>query len=155
VSGRPLFVEQYVKDLAHITLPLNLAPNFVTCANFPLSNELHTLLRNVSKELHGGVGFAVLRGLNPNDYGDEDNIIVYAGLLSHIGNKRSTNAFGMSLEHIRDASLHPKPERLERDVELDPAKKHNGMSFHTDRFFADVLAFYVRGKAAEGGDQQF
>jgi hypothetical protein len=89
------------------------------------------------------------------DYSDDDNVILYAGLLSHIGNKRSTNSFGMSLEHIRNASLQPKPDGLEGDAELDPAKQNHGMSFHSDRFFADILAFYVRGKAAKGGDQQF
>lgn len=134
---------------------MNLAPAFATPETFPLSDELHNLLRNLSQVLHEGIGFAVLRGLNPKDYSDDDNVILYAGLLSHIGDKRSTNAFGMSLEHIRNASLQPKPDGLEEDTELDPAKLNRGMSFHSDRFFADILAFYVKGKAAEGGDQHF
>ncbi len=146
--------DQYSPGNANSLIALNLAPEFVTRENFPLPDDLHALLRKVSQDLHRGKGLAVLRGL-PNNYSDEDTIIMYAGVLSHIGSKRSTNSFGMALEHIRDASLQPKPAQLDDNAQLDPAKKNNGMSFHTDRFFADILAFFVRGKAAEGGDQQF
>lgn len=43
------------------------------------------------------MGFAVLRGLDPKRYDDEENVIAYCGLASYVGLERVTNAFGMSM----------------------------------------------------------
>jgi hypothetical protein len=121
----------------------------------PSLERIPALLRSVSELLHKSIRLAVLKGINPNDHSEYEIIVLYAGLLSHIGGKRSTNAFGMSLEDIRDASLQSKPNGHEHDAELDPAKLNHGMSFHSDRVFAGILTFFVREEAARGGDQQF
>lgn len=70
--------------------------NLLEPATFPLSPELGNRLRTVSHNLHKGLGFAVLRGLNPKDYSDEDNLIMCAGIVSWIGRERVTNPLGMS-----------------------------------------------------------
>ena len=64
---------------------------------FPLPIELSTRLRQISSQLHNGIGFAVLRGLDPERYEVEENVIAYCGLASYVGDERVTNAFGMSL----------------------------------------------------------
>ena len=64
---------------------------------FPLPKELSIRLRRISGQLHDGIGFAVLRGLDPKRYDDEENVIAYCGLASYVGAERVTNAFGMSL----------------------------------------------------------
>lgn len=73
-----------------------MEPNLLEPATFPLSIELGNRLRAVSHSLHKGLGFAVLRGLNPKKYSDEDNLIMYAGIVSWIGRERVTNPLGMS-----------------------------------------------------------
>lgn len=62
-----------------------------------MPEELGNRLRSVTSVLQEGIGFTVLRGLNPQDYYAKDSIIVYAGILSYIGDQRITNAFGMSI----------------------------------------------------------
>jgi len=65
--------------------------------NFPLPENLVRRLRAISRKLHHGDGIAVLRGLDPAQYSDEDNAIAYCGLASHVGSLRSTNLLGMSM----------------------------------------------------------
>lgn len=74
---------------------------FLSPETFPLPNELSIQLRNISDRLHNGAGFAVLRGLDPKRYNDEENVIAYCGLASYVGPERVTNAFGMSLSEAR------------------------------------------------------
>ncbi|KAF3032513.1 hypothetical protein E8E11_002070 [Didymella keratinophila] len=119
---------------------------------FPLPTELKHRLRTISHNLHKGVGLAVLRGLDPKRYSDEDNLIIYTGIVSWIGRERATNPLGMSAEHVRNALLDKKPAGA-AESELEPAKQAHRMNFHADRFMADVVALYVREKAASGGEQ--
>ena len=91
---------RYCNDMAielMESLDLGLPPSFLEPATFPLPEELGNRLRSVTSVLHDGIGFSVLRGLNPEQYCAEDNIIVYAGLLSYIGDQRVTNPLGMSI----------------------------------------------------------
>ena len=39
-------------------------------------------------EIHQGRGFIVLRGFNPDRYTTEDNILLFLGISSYIGEKR-------------------------------------------------------------------
>lgn len=64
---------------------------------FPLPAELRHRLRHISHQVHHGIGFAVLRGLDPKRYNDAENVIAYCGLASYVGEERVTNAFGMSM----------------------------------------------------------
>lgn len=45
-------------------------------------------LEDVSKELHFGRGFAILRGLEPKQYTSLDNVIIYTGVTSYIAETR-------------------------------------------------------------------
>ena len=73
---------------------------YICPETFPLPQDLSDLLRQISNQLHDGIGFAVLRGLNPKFYDDEENVIAYCGLVSYVGAERITNAFGMSMSKL-------------------------------------------------------
>ncbi|KAI9694609.1 MAG: hypothetical protein M1822_000225 [Bathelium mastoideum] len=131
---------------------LGLSIPHVSPENFPLPQPLAARLRSVSQIVHDDVGFATIRGLNPEKYNDEENAIIFNGLSSHVGRLRSTNKQGVSMSHLRDASRDHRPEDR-KDLELNASKLPQGMKFHADRFYGDVIAMYVRSDDAIGGDQ--
>ncbi|GME48611.1 Taurine catabolism dioxygenase [Neofusicoccum parvum] len=126
---------------------------FLEPSTFPLPESLTRRLRQVSKIVHSGIGFAVLRGLNPAKHSEIDSVIAYCGIASHIGAQRSTNSKGNAMDHIRNASRDVKPEGLPVDQELAPSKLPDGMKFHADRMYADVISLLVKSQAAVGGEQ--
>ncbi|KAF2238022.1 Clavaminate synthase-like protein [Viridothelium virens] len=136
---------QNFKDLG-LDIPL------VSPENFPLPETLVGRLRSVSKIAHDGVGFAIVRGINPEEYNDEDNVIIFNGLSSHVGCLRSTNQKGVSMSHLRDAQKDHRPEDR-KTAELNASKLPQGMKFHADRFYGDMIAMYVKSDDAIGGDQ--
>ena len=69
--------------LANQTSALGKPLGYISQETFPLPN-LHTVLRNISQEIHFGHGFKVVRGLPVEKHTREDNYILYAGLSSHI-----------------------------------------------------------------------
>ena len=56
---------------------------------FPLPQALSEKLRSINDEVNNGRGFVVLRGLTASEYSEEDIIIVYAGLTSHVASHRA------------------------------------------------------------------
>lgn len=66
---------------------LGLYGDEVTPETFPLP-ILGPKLRKIAVEIHQGKGFAVVRGLNPDDFSPEDNVLVFLGISSYIGAKR-------------------------------------------------------------------
>ena len=66
---------------------LNKPLGFISQETFPLP-KLHLALREISFELHHGHGFKVLRGLPVGNHTREENIIIYAGVSSHIASVR-------------------------------------------------------------------
>lgn len=66
-------------------------------STFALPAELADRLRVVSKIVYTGIGFAVLRGLDPKKYSEEENTIIYCGVASHIGIQRNANSRGMAM----------------------------------------------------------
>lgn len=59
----------------------------VDATTFILPN-LGPRLEAIAQTLHEGTGFALLRGLNTEDYTDEDNLIIFLGIGSYIGSQR-------------------------------------------------------------------
>ena len=59
----------------------------VSADNFPLP-VLGQKLQKAAADVHHGVGIAVVRGLNPGDFSEEDNVLIFLGLSSYIGPKR-------------------------------------------------------------------
>jgi hypothetical protein len=56
--------------------------------NFSLPT-LGPKLRELSLELHNGRGFFVVRGFDPKKYSPEDNVMLYLGISSYIGEQRA------------------------------------------------------------------
>ncbi|KAJ5837909.1 uncharacterized protein N7525_003097 [Penicillium rubens] len=130
---------------------LNLSLGHINQSTFPLPT-LRPVLRDLSKEIHTGRGFVVLRGLRIDDYSREDNIIIYTGVSSHIGNIRGRQqearlADGSSpvISHIKD---------LTRDTEKNligaPSNTADKQVFHTDA--GDIISLLCLNRAAEGGE---
>lgn len=120
--------------------------------NFPLPTDLGWKLRELSITIHSGRGFVVLRGLNPQERSEEDNIIAFCGISSYIGRNRYANENGMAMDHLRDAIRDLRPVGREH-VELHPSKMMVPLKFHADRKFADILALFIKSQAAVGGKQ--
>ena len=58
-------------------------------STFPLPT-LRPQLRSISKDVHRGRGLAIIKGLDPDKYSLKENIILFAGLSSYIGDKRGS-----------------------------------------------------------------
>ena len=69
------------------SLDLGLDGSQVNRANFPLAT-LGSNLSELAREVHRGRGFVNIRGLCPGDHSSEDNVILFLGLSSYIGEKR-------------------------------------------------------------------
>lgn len=125
---------------------LGLDGNEVIQNTFPLPTLQHRL-RGLTKDLHQGRGFFTIRGLDPDEFSPEDNILVFLGISSYVAEKRAKqDDSGNIFAHIRQAKL---PSVLQEDR---PVRDSNLPSaFHTD-MFCNVLAIQTRGCAASGGD---
>ncbi|KAM0333519.1 hypothetical protein ACHAQA_002182 [Verticillium albo-atrum] len=141
-------VDEALRHFKALDLPLGrLNPE-----TFPLPG-LHPELRRLSAELHSGHGFFVIRGLRVDDYPRRDNLIIYAGISSHIAGLRArqdTKHDGrpadVVLTHIKDLTL----SELGRDGAIgSPAYTADKQVFHTDT--GDIVSLFALGSAAEGG----
>lgn len=66
---------------------LELDGSEISMVNFPLPN-LGVKLLKLTWQLHETIGFFVLRGLNPEEYSQDDNILIFLGISSYVGEKR-------------------------------------------------------------------
>jgi hypothetical protein len=66
---------------------LGLYGSEVSPSNFPLPT-LGPKLFGLALDVHRGKGFAAIRGLNPEDFSPEHNVLVFLGISSYIGVKR-------------------------------------------------------------------
>ncbi|KAF6829600.1 TfdA family Taurine catabolism dioxygenase [Colletotrichum musicola] len=117
---------------------------------FPLLN-LHKTLRGISDEVHNGHGFKVVRGVPVTRYTREENVIIYAGISSHVApiRGRQDNQFqgqpaDVVLAHIKDLTKVVDAHRIGA-----PAYTTEKQVFHTD--VGDVIALFALGEAVEGG----
>jgi hypothetical protein len=69
-------------------LDLNLGPESLSPDTFPLSEELDSRLKNISYDCYNGRGFGVLRGVRTENLTDEEKVIVFAGVSTHVAPTR-------------------------------------------------------------------
>ncbi len=126
---------------------------YIAQDTFPLPT-LHPILRDISRELHDGHGFKVLRGLPVEKHTREENYIIYAGVSSHIApiRGRQDNQFegkpaDVMLNHIKDLST-----TAEKHLIGAPAYTTDKQVFHTDA--GDVISLLCLSPAAEGGQSK-
>lgn len=122
---------------------------------FPLPNALSQKLNALTKDVHIGLGVAVIRGLHRAKFNHEEWVIAFAGVTSHICPLRASDSFAnQALSHIRDATYDKVPAGAE-NIGLAGSKIPVKMEFHSDRFSGDVLALMVvnDGSSQKGGEQ--
>lgn len=124
---------------------LELYGSEVSPYTFPLPTLGPKLLK-LAVEVHRGKGFVAIRGLRPDEFSPEDNVVLFLGLSSYIGPKRGRqDEDGNMLMHIRDAKLSTTPQS-DRPIRYSS----RASTFHTDTF-CDILALQTRNRAVEGG----
>ncbi|KAL4814512.1 hypothetical protein BDW67DRAFT_177045 [Aspergillus spinulosporus] len=139
-------VDQALYHFKALNLPLGL----VNQETFPLP-KLHDSLRLISREIHLGRGFKVIRGVPVDQYTREENFVIYAGITSHIApvrGRQDNNWQGkpadVVLAHITDLS-----RKVDTKTIKAPAYTTEKQVFHTDA--GDVITLFALEEAAEGG----
>ncbi|OQD60218.1 hypothetical protein PENPOL_c026G01788 [Penicillium polonicum] len=129
---------------------LNLPLGCITPVTFPLPT-LRPNLRDLSKIIHSGRGFFVLRGLPVDQYTQDETVIVYAGISSYIGSlrgrqdsKHNGQPADVVLSHVVDLNnVAGRPDIGSPAFTADP------QGFHTDT--GDMVGLLMVGTGAEGG----
>jgi hypothetical protein len=68
-------------------------------------------LAALSKEVHYGQGVVVIRGLAAANFNDEEAVIAFAGVTSHICRLRASDSYAnQALSHVWDATRQPVPD---------------------------------------------
>ncbi|KAI0115864.1 TfdA family taurine catabolism dioxygenase TauD [Nemania sp. FL0031] len=139
-------IDQAVAHFKGLGKPLGA----ISQETFPLPT-LHAELRRLSGELHHGHGFFVLRGLKVDDYTREENVIIYAGVSSHVASQRGRQDHKFNgekadvvLTHIKDLS-----RSQESGVIGSPAYTTDKQVFHTDS--GDIVSLFALETSAAGG----
>lgn len=144
-------IDEFSKSaLAALDKPIG----YVNTDTFPLPG-LSPILGNHAQELHSGRGFFVLCGLQVDKYSIEENIIIYAGVSSYIGNVRgrqdSKIIDGVQqssvLNHIKDLSQTSVASKIGA-----PAYTTDKQVFHTDS--GDIVSLLALSTAAQGGESK-
>ncbi|KAL4796862.1 hypothetical protein BDV19DRAFT_397977 [Aspergillus venezuelensis] len=122
----------------------------ITQDTFPLPT-LISELRRLSKELHSGHGFFVLRGLETDKHTREENIIIYTGIAAHVASQRGRQDHKFNgepadvvLTHVKDLSRSPNS-----GIIGSPAYTTDKQVFHTDS--GDIVALFALETAVSGG----
>ena len=129
---------------------------YITQETFPLPT-LHAELRRLSRELHFGHGFFVIRGLDVDRYTREENIIIYTGVSSHIGSVRGRqDAYyngkraDVVVGHVKDVRAGPGKSGDVPPIKIgSPAYTADKQVFHTDS--GDIVSLFALSTAAKGG----
>lgn len=142
-------IEAALQHFKSLDKPLS----YVNQETFPLPT-LHSTLRDVSKEIHNGFGFKVIRGLPVSRHTREEVIAIYAGIASHIApiRGRQDHQFegipaDVVMNHIKDLSGTYDANKIGA-----PAYTADKQVFHTDS--GDVIALLCLEEAAEGGQSK-
>ncbi|KAM0188243.1 hypothetical protein ACHAPA_007677 [Fusarium lateritium] len=119
---------------------------------FPLPS-LEARLHEFAKALHQGYGFFTIRGLKPNSFSSNDNIIIHVGIASYIGDMRAlqqnySNTQAEALLHVCDVKQYN--DNIQEDVFLAPGNESVAVGFHSDN--GDNVSLYCWSTAEEGGD---
>ncbi|KAL3421230.1 hypothetical protein PVAG01_07675 [Phlyctema vagabunda] len=146
-------VEEIHQALLHFK-GLNKILGSINPETFPLP-KLHAVLREQAKELHSGRGFFVLRGLQVDRYSREENLIIYAGVSSHVGRIRGRQDSkvvdgvkeSLVVNHIKDLSQTAVANKIGA-----PAYTTDKQVFHTDA--GDIVSLFSLNTAASGGESK-
>ncbi|KAF2761734.1 Clavaminate synthase-like protein [Pseudovirgaria hyperparasitica] len=123
----------------------NNGPDQMSKELFPLP-KYGAQLEQISKDLHSGRGITILRGLNPENYSATDNVLLFAGIASHIGEQRGCqDRFGNMLTHLVDMGF-----KFGKCSKRTPTFTGGILPYHND--VCDILCMYIQDSAANGGE---
>ncbi|KAI5865234.1 Clavaminate synthase-like protein [Durotheca rogersii] len=112
---------------------------------FPLPN-LREQLEKCALEVHRGSGICIIRGLNPENYTIEDNIVLFLALASYIGDQRGLQGpKGNMLSHITELKSWTVPRDKRHGIHTN-----DSLPFHND-MGCEILSIQVRDRANAGG----
>lgn len=139
-------IDSALQHFRQLDKPLGL----INQETFPLPS-LHKTLRDISQEIHNGHGFKVVRGVPVAKYTREENIIIYAGISSHVAPTRGRQDHqhdgrpaDVVLAHIKDLTAKVDASNIGA-----PAYTAEKQVFHTDG--GDVIALFALGESSDGG----
>ncbi|KAF3902679.1 hypothetical protein AA313_de0200652 [Arthrobotrys entomopaga] len=119
--------------------------NHVSKETFPISEALKNKMQQTVSNLYDRRGFAVLRGLNSEEYTPLERTVIFLGLSSHVGGKLGLQTLSKSaLAHLTNL----RPLYAEGLIK-SPGYTNVHMSFHNDT--AHIIALFVAGVAGNGG----
>lgn len=101
-----------ITDICAYDTDLGLDGDCVCPENFPLPT-IQYLLADITTDVHYGRGFTVLRGLDPSRYTAEDNVLLFLGISSYIGNRRGRQ--GQGGEMISKSELSVSRITIDKD----------------------------------------
>ncbi|KAK0718698.1 hypothetical protein B0T21DRAFT_338425 [Apiosordaria backusii] len=127
---------------------LNLPPVSLSRDTFPLSKELSERLRRVSQDCYNGRGFSLIRGISPDRFTDEENVLIFGGISSYIAPTRGFQDVHRELVTCHVLSEDMRPGSKEQN--LRPAFTNGRLAFHTD--LSDILALHTLGGSDTGGE---
>jgi alpha-ketoglutarate-dependent taurine dioxygenase len=113
----------------------------VTPGDFPLPS-CAALFEHAFEALDRGRGFAVLAGLPVDEYSYDENLILYCGIMCHLGRIVVQNYEGASVVDVIDKGI-------EYSHRARGYSSNKLLPFHTDG--ADFAGLMCLGKAVEGG----
>jgi Taurine catabolism dioxygenase TauD, TfdA family len=97
--------------------------------DFPLPSFAVTA-EEIRRRLRDGSGFVVLRGLQLEDYSEDEARLLYAGLGTHLGTIIPQNLRGDRLYSVRDEGIRVEAEYGRTGVRF--SKSNAAFDFHTD-----------------------
>ncbi|KAI0597496.1 hypothetical protein F4775DRAFT_255975 [Biscogniauxia sp. FL1348] len=127
---------------------LSLNPGSIGPETFPLPDDLSRRLKRISDDCHKGRGFGILRGLRPERFTDEEGILLFAGISSHVAPERGFQDVNRELVTCHIISEETKPGS--KEANLRPAFTNGRLAFHTD--VGDILALYAMDVSSNGGE---
>ncbi|RDB25525.1 hypothetical protein Hypma_006210 [Hypsizygus marmoreus] len=132
-------IDDALKHFRGLDKPLG----YISTETFPLPT-VGPILADLSREIHTGRGFFVLRTIPVDSYTREENAIIYAGVSSYVGALRAVQDGKSVIAHIKDLSqTHPA------NIIGAPAYTTDKQVYHTDA--GDIIALFALETAAEGG----
>jgi len=119
----------------------------LSSSTFELPAAFSQRLRKLSDQIYKGVGFQLIRGLDPSKYTSKQSLIVYAGVSSHVCPQRGfvdVKAKGV-VAHVVNVQAGGKGPTT-----TAPAFTNIPLSFHTDN--CEIMAFFYMESASSGGE---
>ncbi|KAI8952647.1 hypothetical protein F4801DRAFT_199439 [Xylaria longipes] len=127
---------------------LKVGPETLTTETFPLPQNLAKRLRLISSDCYNGRGFAILRGIQPEKFTEEENVLVFAGISSYVAPKRGFQDINRESVICHVVSEQLKPGADEKN--LRPAFTNGRLTFHTD--LGEILTLYTLDISESAGE---